>query len=237
MKPVIVGEVGSVAHGLGVPESDHDYHGVYIDPPEALIGLNGSKGAFRHRDRPEGVKSEPGDEEATFYALRDYARLAAAGNPTVLTLLFTPTLTVHDSIGLQANRDMFLSKQIATTHVGYATSMFRRLTGDLAPRTNRPQLIEEHGYDTKAAFHAIRHLIQGHELLMFGTMTMPMYPMVCKYLLDVRAGKYTEQDVINAILAWHDKIEHAAETSQLPDRADMGRINEWLVATHEDAWT
>lgn len=236
IEPVIVGEVGSIAHGLGVPESDHDYHGIYLDPPEALIGLRAERGAFRVRDQPEGVKSEAGDSETTFYGLRKFAQLCAQANPTVMTLLYTPTLTVPDMIGLQANREMFLSKRLATTHVGYATSMFRRLTGDLAPRTNRPELIAKHGYDTKAAFHAIRLLIQGHELLADGKMTMPMREDERQYLLSVRNGEVSEARVLADIVDWCGDIEQAGKTSYLPDEPDMAQINDWLVSVHQERW-
>jgi predicted nucleotidyltransferase len=234
--PVIVGEVGSVAHGLGVAESDHDYHGVFIDPPDSVIGLRAPRGAHRDRDQPEGVRSEPGDEETTYYGLRHYASQCAKGNPTYLTLLYTPVLTVPDMIGLQAVRDMFLSKRLAARHIGYAESMYRRLTGDLAPRTNRPWLIEEHGYDTKAAFHAIRLLMQGWELLMRGTMTMPMVSVEQRFLLAVRHGEVDHERAVRTILNWRGMIEHAETVSKLPDHPDMDRINRWLIDTHQDYW-
>jgi uncharacterized protein len=236
VEPVILGEIGSIAHGLGVAESDHDYHGVYIDPPEVLLGLKSSLGAVRLRDKPEGVCSGPGDSEGTLYGLRKFAQLCAQGNPTVLTLLFTPNLKVPDRINLQAHRDMFLSKQIATRHMGYADSMYRRLTGDLAPRTNRPDLIAKHGYDTKAAFHALRLLIQGHEMLIHGTMTMPMHDGFRNWLLAIRDGKASEATVLNEIALWRATIQDAEAGSPLPDRPDMDKINNWLIDTHAREW-
>lgn len=236
VKPVIVGEVGSVAHGLGVPESDHDYHGVYIDPPEVLVGLKPETGAVRKRDKPEGVKSEAGDSEATFYGLRKYASLCAQGNPTVLTLLFTPNLIVPDEIGLQEHRMLFLSKRIAERHMGYAESMYRRLTGDLAPRTNRPELIAKHGYDTKAAFHALRLLMQGYEMLCMGTMTMPMQPHWREYLLSVRKGEVAEAEVLEQITDWKAMIAKGEEQSSLPDHPNYESINRYLIKVHKRHW-
>ncbi|MBF9350688.1 MULTISPECIES: nucleotidyltransferase domain-containing protein [Mycobacteroides] len=236
IQPVIVGEIGSVAHGLGTPESDHDYMGIYIDAPEVLIGWQPEHGAVRDRDKPEGIKSEAGDSETTYYGLRKYVKLITDGNPTVMTLLFTPNLTTPDRIGLQANRDMFLSRKLATRHVGYADSMHARLTGKKAPRTNRPELIAKHGYDTKAAFHALRLLIQGYEMLTRQTMTMPMTDLARDYLLNVRHGKIPENDVLDAIEYWRAELQAAEGTSPLPPEPDYTKINQWLIETHVNAW-
>lgn len=236
VEPVILGEIGSIAHGLGVAESDHDYHGIYIDTPEVLLGLKPAHGAVRLRDKPEGVCSGPGDKEATLYGIRKFASLCAQGNPTVLTLLFTPTLIVPDRIGFQENRDMFLSKQIASRHMGYADSMYRRLTGDLAPRTNRPDLIAKYGYDTKAAFHALRLLIQGYEMLMHGTMTMPMNQFARSRLLAVRNGEVPEATVLEQIEYYRGLIQEAELDSPLPDKPDMAKINRWLMDIHQTWW-
>lgn len=234
--PLIIGEVGSVAHGLGIASSDHDYHGLYLDGPDVLVGLKHEIGSFKNRDQPEGVKSQPGDNETTFYGLRHYINQCAQGNPTFLTLLFTPVLTSPDIIGLQSAREMLLSRRIANTHIGYATSMYRRLTGDLAPRTNRPELIALHGYDTKACFHALRLLIQGWELLMTGHMTMPMLPGDRDLLLDIRNGKYPESFVLDEIQHWKAKIEKAEAMSVLPELPDMTKVNSWLTNVHRTLW-
>lgn len=236
INPVIVGEIGSFAHGLATEESDHDYHGVYVDPKEALIGLKPLSGAIRERDKPEGVKSQAGDSECTYYGLRKFVEYAISGNPTMLTLLFTPNLTVPDRIGLQWARGLFLNRRLARRHVGYADSMSARLRGDKAPRTNRPELIARDGYDTKAAFHAIRLLIQGHELLTRVTMTMPMTDLAREYLLDIRHGRVSETAALDAIDYWRSELIAAEDSSPLPVDPDYGRIDRWLIDTHEEYW-
>lgn len=234
--PIIVGEIGSYAHGLNTIDSDHDYIGVYVDRPEALIGLEGSKGAVRDRDKPEGVKSEAGDSETQFYGLRKYVSLACEGNPTVMTLLFTPNLTVPDLFGLQAARGLFMSKRLVARHIGYADNMAARLTGEKAPRTNRPELVEKYGYDTKAAFHALRLLMQGVEMLAVQDMQMPMWSKQRQYLLDVRAGRVSEDRVLQDIQHWKYLIQSAGYVSDLPEHPDMEAVNKWLVDTHMSYW-
>lgn len=231
-----MGEIGSFAHGLNVETSDHDFIGLYIDPKEALIGLDRSSGAIKDQNREEGTKSQAGDMEGTFYSVRKYAYLAAQGNPTVMTLLFTPTLFHPDEIGLQANRDMFLSKNLIARHIGYANSMEARLTGRKAPRTNRPELITAHGFDTKASFHALRLLIQGYEMLTTGHMTMPMKEDDRQFLLEIRNGGHPMETVLAEIAFSRWRIQDAERYTDLPDKPDYDRINEWLIDIHTRDW-
>lgn len=234
-----MGEIGSFAHGLNVPTSDHDFIGLYIDPAEVLVGLGKSAGSVKTREgeiRPEGIKSLAGDTEGTFYGVRKYASLAADGNPTVLTLLFTRMMLHPDEIGLQANRQMFLSRRLAARHLGYADSMVARLTGQKAPRTNRPELIAAHGWDTKAGMHAIRLLIQGHELLTTGHMTMPMAPEPREFLMDVRHGKFGIRTALDEIALWRNRIQQAECETSLPNAPDYDRINDWLIDIHTRDW-
>lgn len=236
VNPIIVGEIGSYAHGLNTVDSDHDHIGVYVDEPEGLIGLQGSKGAIRDRDKPEGVKSEAGDSETTFYGLRKYVSLACEGNPTVMTLLFTPNLPVPDLYGLQSACGLFMSKRLVDRHIGYADNMTKRLTGELAPRTNRPELVQKHGYDTKAAFHALRLLMQGVEMLAVQDMTMPMWDKQREYLLAVREGLVTQERVLEAIQHWKYLIHGCRFVTDLPEHPDMDAVNAWLVDTHLAYW-
>lgn len=233
---IITGEIGSYAHGLQTPESDHDHIGIYIDPPAALIGLAGEQGAIRDRDQAEGVKSKAGDIEITYYGLRKYAQLACQGNPTVMTLLFTPNLMHPDVYGLQGVRDMFLSKRLVARHIGYADNMAARLTGDKAPRTNRPDLVEKYGFDTKAAFHALRLLMQGLEMITTGTMTMPMHAPQRSYLLAIRFGAIPQEQVLEDIQRLKYLIKGAGHISDLPEHPDMDRVNDWLTAVHVEHW-
>ncbi len=69
--------------------------GVFIEPAAAVLGV--TKGQTDHyvsRTQPDGARSGPGDVDLTLYSLRKYMRLATAGNPTVLTVLYAP----HDAV-------------------------------------------------------------------------------------------------------------------------------------------
>ncbi|WP_204331766.1 DNA polymerase beta superfamily protein [Geodermatophilus sabuli] len=104
---VLRAQVGSGVHGTAVAgQDDRDEMGLCLEPPEFVTGLArvpagvGATTTVRfeqyHRhtawDRPGGLasRSGAGDLDVVVYSARKWARLALAGNPTVLLLLFVP---------------------------------------------------------------------------------------------------------------------------------------------------
>jgi uncharacterized protein len=91
---------------------------------------------------------------------RKWARLALAGNPTVLLVLFAPDHEVvfRDEAGaeLAANAHRFVSRLAASRYLGYLKGQKAAMTGQPGAHTNRPELVAVHGYDTKYAMHALR---------------------------------------------------------------------------------
>ena len=93
---ILRGTVGSTVHGLHHGgQDDRDEMAIFLEPPEFLVGLRTARGqpGFEHyveRTQPEGARSGPGDLDLVAYSLRKWLRLAVAGNPTVLLLLFAP---------------------------------------------------------------------------------------------------------------------------------------------------
>src|SRR5256885_15375222 len=83
--------VGSGVHGIAIAGTDdHDEMGVFIEPPECVIGLRGPADHYVSRTQPEGARSGPGDTDLVMYSLRRYVRLVTMGNPTVLLPLYAP---------------------------------------------------------------------------------------------------------------------------------------------------
>src|SRR5260221_1780595 len=101
-------QVGSGMHGTSITgQDDRDEMGLCLEPPQLVTGLarvpNGIAGRGpsvrfeqyeRHTawDRPGGLanQSGAGDLDVIIYSARKWARLALAGNPTVLLVLFVP---------------------------------------------------------------------------------------------------------------------------------------------------
>jgi hypothetical protein len=134
-------QVGSGVHGTSITgQDDRDEMGLCLEPPQFVTGLarvpNGIRGQGpsvrfeqyeRHTawDKPGGLanRSGAGDLDVIIYSARKWARLALAGNPTVLLVLFIPDEEVvfRDEAGaeLVRNADRFVSRLAAGRFLGY----------------------------------------------------------------------------------------------------------------------
>ena len=237
---ILRGLVGSTVHGLSNPGTDdRDEMGVCIEPPEYVIGLRG----FEHyisRSKPEGVPSGPGDLDLTIYGLRKFCRLALKGSPTVLLLFFIEDehLLQRTQAGaeLQALAPSFLSKRIGRAFLGYLGAQRRSLLGERHATRTR-ELSSEHGYDTKYAMHALRIGIQDIELLRAGRISLPVPEPDRARLRAVRAGAVPLDDIVAQLDDVTERLERLTAESELPQRADEARVDRFLIAAYERAWS
>ncbi|HEX8508867.1 MAG TPA: nucleotidyltransferase domain-containing protein, partial [Propionibacteriaceae bacterium] len=105
-------QVGSGVHGTSISgQDDRDEMGICLEPPEYVTGVARVPAGAREDagtvpfeqyqrhtvwDRPGGLanRSGAGDLDVVIYSARKWSRLALAGNPTVLLLLFVPDAEV-----------------------------------------------------------------------------------------------------------------------------------------------
>jgi hypothetical protein len=143
-------QVGSGVHGVTVADDDRDEMGICIEPPEYVIGLRRFE-QYEYRTQPQGVRSGKGDLDLTVYSLRKWLRLALQGNPTVLLPLFVPESEVVEQtdVGrfLRAHPELVLSRRAGHRFIGYLRSQRARLLGLRGRHTNRPELVDAHGFD------------------------------------------------------------------------------------------
>lgn len=114
---------GSTCQGINTPTSDIDHGGVYMCPPEQLVGLG-----FDYEDE---VSSEKHDD--SWFELNKFMRLLCKSNPTVLEALFIDDKFViyeHPIMTeLKKNRDLFLTKECFKPFGGYAVSQIEKARG------------------------------------------------------------------------------------------------------------
>src|SRR6202161_2415342 len=155
-------QVGSGVHGTAVTgQDDRDEMGICLEPAELVTGLarvprgTDDDGWIpfeqyeRHTvwDEPGGLsnRSGAGDLDVVIYSARKWCRLALAGNPTVLLLLFVPESEVvyrnEVGAGLVYNAHRFVSRHAADRFLGYLQSQKAAMTGQVGAHTNRPELI------------------------------------------------------------------------------------------------
>lgn len=252
-------QVGSGVHGITVEggNDDRDEMAICLEPVEYVVGLSsvpngidgsGSGHTFeqyeRHTawDRPGGVheRSGAGDLDVVVYSARKWARLALAGNPTVLLPLFTPDaetmLRTGAACQLVDNAHRFVSKLAADRFLGYLDSQRRAMTGESGAHTNRPELVAVHGFDTKFAAHALRLGIQGVELLTLGRMHLPMLDEHRAHLRAIRRGEVSLQTVLADIRFYERRLAELKVSGDVPDEPDRAWANKWLISSYQDFW-
>lgn len=233
--------VGSTIHRLHLEGvDDRDEMGIAIEPPEMVFGLQQFE-HYIHRDQPEGVKSQPGDLDLTIYSLRKYVKLAAAGNPTILILLYAPPLmTTEWGSKLLENRHLFASKQAGPRFLGYMTAQKERMLGLRGQmRVTRTDLIEKHGYDTKYAMHMLRLGFQGQEFLSLGELRLPPDPsnVQMAFCRKVREGRVKFEDVILAAEQVEESLKKLITESKLPRTPDFKGIDRLVTDLYLDYWS
>jgi uncharacterized protein len=252
-------QVGSGVHGTAVSgQDDRDEMGLCLEPPQFVTGLarvrNGIGGQGlsvrfeqyeRHTawDRPGGLanRSGAGDLDVIIYSARKWARLALAGNPTVLLVLFVPDdeVVFRSPVGaeLTDNAHRFVSRLAATRFLGYLRAQKAAMTGAAGAHTNRPELVAVHGYDTKYAMHALRLGLQGVELLTTGRITLPVPEPDRTYLRAIRQGQVALAEVIDAITTAEADLARLRDASSVPAEPDRRWVDDWLHRSHLDYWT
>ncbi|MCG7607189.1 DNA polymerase beta superfamily protein [Mycobacterium sp. CnD-18-1] len=233
-------QVGSDLHGVTVSgHDDRDEMGICIEPPECVIGLEQFE-QYQYRTQPEGHRSGPGDLDLVIYSLRKWSRLAAQGNPTVIMPLFAPEVEIVEcndwGRSLRANKDLFLSRECGRRFLGYLKAQKEQMLGLRSKHTNRPELIEVYGFDTKFAYHALRLGIQGAEVLATGNINLPMLTPHREYLRQVRIGRYSKDHVLGHIDQLYADLDKLTNTVDLPDKPDYGKINRFLIEAHQSWW-
>ncbi|MEV4127115.1 nucleotidyltransferase domain-containing protein [Nocardia sp. NPDC049707] len=236
---VLRGQVGSGLHGVTTGNDDRDEMGVALEPPAYVIG-NAKFEQYQWRTQPEGVRSGKGDLDLVIYSLRKWARLAAQGNPTVLLLMYIPPqeIVYINDVGrdIQAHPERFLSRDAAFRFGGYLQAQKERMLGLRSQRTNRPELIEQMGFDGKFAYHMVRLGIQGVELLTTGRITLPMPEPDRTWLLELRRGEHTKEEALDRADDLLNQLNTLAKTADLPAKPDQGAINRWLTDTYTAWW-
>lgn len=230
--------VGSTVHGTSVNDGleDLDLMAVVLEDPEDIIGFS-QKDSKVTRTKPTGVRSEAGDVDHMAYGLRKYLGLALKGNPSILIPLFAPAKHVRkislEGIAMRLLTPDIVSKAAYKPFAGYMDQQHKRLLAQRgANSATRPELVSAFGYDTKYAAHIVRLGFQGRELLMNGSVTLPMPPKELSVVLQVRKGHFSLPEVSGTIALSRLLLDDAFAKSPLPDRPDYAKIESWMIQVY-----
>jgi uncharacterized protein len=99
----------------------------------------------------------------------------------------------------------------------------------------RAELEVSYGYDTKFAMHCMRLMLQGIDILRFGTFKTYMDSGKREFLKRVREGKFTYDEIIKLYDDYEKEMKSADAESPLPDKPDYKKINSLLIQITEEA--
>ncbi len=202
--------IGSRAYGLEGDESDTDRRGVFLPTAEMHWSLYGV---------PEQLENEVTQE--CYWELQKFLVLALKANPNVLECLYSPIVEKVTPIGheLLQLREAFLSKLVFQTYSGYVASQFKKMQAD----------VRNHGtVKWKHVMHLIRLLMSGITVLN-ERHVMVQVGEHRDSLLSIKRGEVTFEAANRWRIELQQQFEAAFETTDLPERPDYERVNEFLV--------
>ena len=122
---VLEGIVGSTAYGLAHEDSDEDRLGIFLEPTENFLGLDGVP------VRRQSWK-QPGNEDRMLHEVGKFCSKVLGGNPTFTELLWLPTgfyvcgTDIGDEL-IQLRNHFLAARPVRDSYLGYATQQFTRL--------------------------------------------------------------------------------------------------------------
>jgi predicted nucleotidyltransferase len=208
--------IGSRAYGLQDDASDTDRRGIYLPTADLHWSLYGV---------PEQLENEQTQE--AYWELQKFLVLALKANPNVLECLYSPIVEHATPLAqeLLSIREIFLSKLLFQTYSGYVASQFKKMQIDIR---NQGRVKWKH------VMHLIRLLISGTHVLTHQTMIVDVGDHREK-LLRIKRGEmpFHETDALRKSL--QKQFEAAFKATQLPDRPDYHRANEFLIRARRAA--
>jgi predicted nucleotidyltransferase len=227
---------GSQLHGAKVEGTDDtDWYGVFIEPPEKIIGLERDE-FFVYTTGGKFGGNGPADVDVCLYSLRKWAGMAAKGNPSALHFVFA-----REQFGtkwwkeIAAHSKVFAAKRHLKPFLKFADDQMERLCGRKGQKNiHRAELVQKHGYDTKYAMHVIRLYLEGKEYVQTGKITLPN-PRV-DLLIAIREGKYKRSEVEEMGKQLEAESLAAMENSHLPERVDLDAVTKLITGVYLDFW-
>lgn len=229
---VLMGYVGSLAHGTYVPSSDptsiddKDVMGIFVPPESYFLGL----------DHFEGKQYQEGEWDVTVYEIRKYIRMLLNCNPNVLSLLWLEEndYLIRTPAGrlLLENRDIFVSKAAYKSFCGYASGQLKRMTrlGDESKAyqgARRRKRFEKFGFDCKNAAHLIRILRMGIEFLVEGKLYVKRHDS--QELIRIKQGDYSLAKIERMADEHFRMAQDAHIRSTIPNEPDRLRAGELTI--------
>lgn len=237
--------MGSIAYGVSSDTSDVDVYGFCIPPKEVLFPhVAGQISGFGKQVQPfdqyqkHGIQIPDHDKiyDINIFNIVKYFRLCYECNPNMIDSLYTPDSVVVRQTkiaeNIRAKRDKFLSKLAFEKFGGYATSQLTKVK-NRKPVGSRSVLVEKFGYDVKYAYHLIRLLDEGKQILDSGTIDLQKD---VERLKAIRNGEWKLEDVLECAEEDMAQLEQLKDSSKLPEAPDMAFLKQLLLDSLEEEY-
>jgi len=228
---------GSQLHGAKVGETDDtDWYGVFVEPPEKMIGLDRDE-FFVFTTGGQAGGNGPRDVDVCLYSLRKWAGMAAKGNPSALHFLFAKEASSTPWWNKIAEaQNIFASRRHLTPFLKFAEDQMERLCGRRGQKNiHRAEVVRQHGFDTKYAMHVIRLYLEAKEYIETGKITLPN-PHV-DTLIAIRQGKFKLVEIEAMGKELQAEALAAQSRSNLPERVDTDAVSNLITSVYLDFWT
>lgn len=223
-------ETGSRAYGTNMVNSDTDYRGVCVPPISYYLGTD-SFGTY-NKSTGDNIRNTGEDIDYVVMSLNKFVQSCVKGTPNDIELLFVDdeNIKVMTEIGkeLRENRHLFLTKKVRNRFGGYAERQKKMME-----KSNRVELVEQYGYDTKMFMHSVRLYDMAIEVLNTGDLKTKRDNAY--YLKELRNGKYTLDEALSLLDRMEVMLNTAYEDSKLPDEVDIVKVNDLLIRLNKKA--
>jgi predicted nucleotidyltransferase len=226
--------VGSHSHGTYVPPEDPtgiddvDLMIVCVPPPRYVLGMV----------RWEHAQYKHGKLDVVFYDWGKWLRMVSKSNPNVVGTMwlededmYLPNYsdTVND---LLDSRDLFLSKRMYPSFVGYAKGQLYKMThfvheGYMGDK--RKRLVEQFGYDVKNAAHLLRLMRMACEVIEDPRKLIVRRPDAAE-LIAIKRGEWSKEQVIEEAERLFARADAAMLTTGLRDDPDDTLLQRFMEA-------
>jgi len=221
MKQVLLkGLVGSHAYGVATENSDKDYMSVYVDPLDHYFGLN--KSSTNHS------VSETLDN--TEFEFLKFVKLCVNFNPNVVPLLFLNQYEELSTFGLYLleQKNEFVTKKAYNSLLGYANGQKLKAEMGVTEKfgEKRKNLINEYGYDIKAASHTVRLLNLAKHLFKYNEVNLKAG---AEEVLEFKLGKHPKSFFDERFETLLAESKEFYQTCKLPEDVNYEKVNNFCV--------
>ena len=221
---------GSRAYGLETPESDYDFHGVYVTPTSELLAIG---------PKPKESVWKEGDEDFQSWELGHFLDLAVHCNPTVLETFVAP-IEEEDTAGRGRElRTLFpyvlTRKRVYDAFLGYSHNQQKKMF-------NKPDNPAENQPSPRAwkfAVQYLRILLQGERLLRTGEFVLDMTEYTDdarSLLMDIKRGEFSMGFVIDLADEFKKRLELAFADSSVREAPNLDAVNMFLLDVRREVW-